>query len=283
MKKIILIAMCLVALTACKENTPKTDNSATLQRDSLQRILSQKDTELNDIMGTFNDIQEGFRQINEAQGRVDLENANPEKKSSADIIENINFIKRTMQLNRELIARLRQQLKSSSFNASKLEQTIDDLSKQLEEKSKEVAQLQAQLSDKDATIAQQGAQITSLNTNVSSLTAENESKSQTVAQQDRQLNTAWYVFGTKKELREQGILQGSSVLRSNTFNKDYFTKVDIRVDKIVKLYSRSAKLLTSHPADSYSLDRDAKGQYTLRITNPNTFWSVSRYLVIIVK
>lgn len=41
--------------------------------------------------------------------------------------------------------------------------------------------------------------------------------------------------------------------------------------------------MTSHPASSYSLDKDAQGQYTLRITNPQAFWSVSKYLVITVK
>ncbi len=72
------------------------------------------------------------------------------------------------------------------------------------------------------------------------------------------------------------------MLRSN-FNQDYFTKIDIRVDKEIKLYSRSAKLLTSHPAESYKLEQDANKQYVLRIENPSKFWSTSKYLVILVK
>ena len=57
------------------------------------------------------------------------------------------------------------------------------------------------------------------------------------------------------------------MLRSN-FNRDYFTKIDIRVDKEIRLYSRSAKILTAHPASSYELQQDANRQYILRITNP---------------
>ena len=72
------------------------------------------------------------------------------------------------------------------------------------------------------------------------------------------------------------------VLQSN-FNKEYFTKIDIRVDKEVKLYSRSAKILTAHPASSYTLQRDINKQYVLRITNPQAFWSTSKYLVVLVK
>ena len=73
------------------------------------------------------------------------------------------------------------------------------------------------------------------------------------------------------------------VLKNADFNKDYFTQIDIRKDTEIKLYSKSAKLLTIHPEGSYKLDKDEKGQYVLRITDPTLFWSVSRYLVIQVK
>lgn len=111
---------------------------------------------------------------------------------------------------------------------------------------------------------------------------DNAQKANTINTQDKQLNTAWYVFGTKKELKEQNILVNGKVLQGN-FNKNYFTKVDIRSLKAIKLYSKSAKLLTMHPSSSYKLERDAQGQYVLNITNPQLFWSTSKYLVVQVK
>ena len=66
-------------------------------------------------------------------------------------------------------------------------------------------------------------------------------------------------------------------------DKEYFTKIDIRIDKEIKLYSKSANILTAHPASSYTLDRDANKQYILRITDPQLFWSTSKYLVVQVK
>lgn len=122
-----------------------------------------------------------------------------------------------------------------------------------------------------------------MNTNVTELTTQNEEKAKVVAEQDKQINTAWFVFGTKSELKEQNILNKKEVLKEGSFNKNYFTEIDIRTQKEIKLYSKSAKLLTSHPSGSYTLAKDAKGQYVLKINNPNTFWSVSRYLVIQVK
>ena len=291
MKKImILVAVALtVALTAyenkaTQEQQAQADMSS---RDSLLSVIAQKDNELNDMMTTLNDIQEGFRQINEAEGRVNLSKGQPETSQREEIMENLAFIQRTMQLNRELIARLQQQLKTNTSASSKLkatlEATIEGLNSELEAKNKQIADLTAELEQKNLYIAKQGEQITALNQNVNDLTAQNEAKSRTMAAQDKELHTGWYVFGTKRELKEQNILQRGDVLRSDQFNKDYFTRVDIRVDKVIKLYSKSAKLLTNHPAGSYSLDRDSQGQYTLRITNPQEFWRASRYLVIVVK
>lgn len=284
MKRIVISLLALTVLMACNNKKEEKNLASQNTIDSLTDIVNQKNNELNDIMSTFNDIQEGFREINEAEGRVNIARNNGETNAKADIMENISFIKRTMQLNKERIAKLREQLKESSFNTSKLQATIESLNKELESKTARIEELQAEMDSKNAHIAHQDKQISELNTNVNSLTADNAAKARAVEQQDKQLNTAWYVFGTKKELREQHILEGTNkVLKGNNFNKDYFTKIDIRVDKVIKLYSKSAKLLTNHPAGSYSLDKDARGMYTLRITNPTTFWSVSKYLVVVVK
>ena len=284
MKKIILCVACAAALTACNNGASKKEQALTQERDSLMQVISDKDTELNEIMGTVNEIQEGFRRINEAEGRITVNNGDVESETSKQMIrENMQYIQDAMAQNRDMIAKLKERVRTSGINADKLKKMVDDLSAQLEEQKVKVQELEARLAEKDIVIAQEGEQITALSENVSSLSEENKAKSQTVAEQDKQLNTAWYVFGTKSELKEQKILRKGDVLQSNDFNKDYFTKIDIRYDKEIKLYSKSAQLLTNHPAGSYKLEKDNKGQYVLHITDPGTFWSVSKYLVIQVR
>ena len=73
------------------------------------------------------------------------------------------------------------------------------------------------------------------------------------------------------------------LLKEGDINKDYFTQIDIRTTKEIKLYSKDADVLTTHPTGSYALEKDDKGLLTLKITNPKEFWSVSKYLVIQVK
>lgn len=284
MKKMTLFASCLLLMTACDNGNSRKEAQAAQERDSLMQIISEKDNELNDLMGTFNDVQEGFRRINEAEGRVTVANANPENASSKEVIrENMQFIQEVMEQNRAMIEKLQGQLKTSSFKAEKLSKAIEGLTAQLAEQQQRVQDLEAQLAEKDIVIAQQTETINNLNSDVTNLTEENQDKSRQVSEQDKQLHAAWFVFGTKAELKEQKILQSGDVLKSTDFNKGYFTQIDIRRDKEIKLYSKSAKLLTNHPAGTYTLAKDAKGQYVLKIVNPEQFWSVSRYLVVQVK
>ena len=281
MKKVIYFA-CLIAfaLTGCTQR--KSSTAVDPANDSLQQVIAQRDSEINDMMGTLNEITEGFRQINEAENRVSIVKDGEGTNKRQQIKENIQFISNTMQRNRELIKKLQQQLRDSRFNGGELKKAIENLMQQLDEKNQQLQQLRTELDSKDIHIAELDETVNSLNSNVSNLKNESDQKSQTISNQDKQLNTAWFVFGTKKELKDQHILANGKVLESS-FNKNYFTKIDIRIDKEIKLYSKSARVLTMHPSSSYTLSRDANNQYILRINNPQIFWSTSKYLVVLVK
>lgn len=283
MKKLLVMVCCAtLALTGCKDGKTTPDQANVQQADSLNDIIAQKDSEINEMMGTLNDIEEGFRQINEAENRVTLLKSGEGADKKQRLKEDIQFIANQMKQNKELIAKLQKQLEGSSLQGDQLRKTIANMTKQLEEKDKQLQALREELDKKDIHIAELDETIGNLHTNVNNLTTENQSKTETINAQDKQLNTAWYVFGTKKELKGQHIIEGGKVMSGN-FNKNYFTKVDIRNTTEIKLYSKSAKLLTAHPASSYTLTRDASKQYVLRISNPQIFWSTSKYLVVLVK
>ena len=283
MKKLFFMVCCAALLmTGCKDGKNAPGQASVQQTDSLNDVIAQKDSEINEMMGTLNDIEEGFRLINEAENRVALLKNGEGTSKKQNLKENIQFIAERMKQNRELIAKLQKQLESSTLKGGQLKKTIDNLTAQLEAKDKQLLALREELEKKDIHISELDETIGNLNTNVSNLSADNQQKAETINAQDKQLNTAWYVFGTKKELKGQHILEGGKVMNGN-FNKNYFTKVDIRNTTEIKLYSKSAKLLTAHPASSYSLTHDASKQYVLRITNPQIFWSTSKYLVVLVK
>ena len=66
MKNLIFASLCLAALVGCQDNKSKVDSAASAERDSLNKVIEQKDNEINDIMSMFNEIEEGMKEISQA-------------------------------------------------------------------------------------------------------------------------------------------------------------------------------------------------------------------------
>ena len=292
MKKLAVLIVCTAVMASCDSFSGGSKDQLKAENDSLLMELTQRNAELDEfnIRGyLLFSIQRTLcncttLQVYTAFCRIDL------TKSFRNIIESAHhFIRKQMEENKEQIAKLQSMLKNSKTNSSQLKRAVESLTQELNAKTQRIEELQAELASKNIRIQELDAAVTDLNAVKSELTAENEAKAKTVAEQDKALNTAWFVFGTKKELKDQKILSGSglfkkgSVLKDGDVNKDYFTQVDIRTTKEIKLYSKDADILTTHPTGSYALEKDDKDQLTLKITNPKEFWSVSKYLVIQVK
>ena len=193
MKKLIFFALCMLSMTACdnKKSDANTDNEKT---DSLTRIIAQKDNEINDMLSTLNEIQEGFRQISAAENRVTLAKDGETTNRASQIRNDMNFIAQTMKHNRELIAKLQKQAREGSIAAEQLKTTIENLTSELEERNKEIAVLRDELAQKDVRITELDQTVTTLNEDVAQLRTETQEQSNTISNQDRQIHTAWYVL-----------------------------------------------------------------------------------------
>lgn len=283
MKKLMLMLACGILFAAC-ENAQKQALNQQATEDSLQNVIDQKEQDLNELMSTLQEINEGFTQINEAEGRVNTLNQNVEEgNAKANIIENMEFIKQTLEQNRQKIAELQKKIQESGTASAKLQSMVDQLTEQLNQKTSDIEALRAQLAERDIKIEELDKSVATLTEENAKVKEESEQHAQVARNQDAQLNTAWYVFGTAKELKQHKILESGDVLQSRDFDKEYFTKIDIRKVNVIPLEAKWAKILTNHPESSYTLLKDSNGEYTLRITDAYKFWSVSKYLVIRVK
>lgn len=234
MKKLAVLIVCTAVMASCDSFSGGSKDQLKAENDSLLMELTQRNAELDEMMGTFNDISEGFRQINAAESRVDLQRgavAEGSLNAKQQIASDIEFIRKQMEENKEQIAKLQSMLKNSKTNSSQLKRAVESLTQELNAKTQRIEELQAELASKNIRIQELDAAVTDLNAVKSELTAENEAKAKTVAEQDKALNTAWFVFGTKKELKDQKILSGSglfkkgSVLKDGDVNKDYLPRL----------------------------------------------------------
>jgi len=150
--------------------------------------------------------------------------------------------------------------------------------------------LKDQLGKLNIKVADLGNQVTNLNANVDNLSAENKAKQQAIDEKTAALNTAYYVVGTTKELKDKKVIDKSGgfigIGRTKTvtadFDKTNFTKTDVTTLTELPINKKKAVLLSNHPTGSYKLvsTADKKLVEKLVILNYTDFWSRSKYLVI---
>lgn len=283
MKKMLCLALCAILLASCEFYT-KREKELTAQNEALNTELATQNAALEGALKTITDIQEGFRVINEAEGRVSIQSQGAEGMTDAQRIrEDVLFIQQRMEENRKQIAALEKQLKASGVEAASLRKMIKGLQSDLEAKAKDIVALKGELAEKNILIAELDNAVAQLTNDVNTLHQVTDAQQEVIERQVEQLNRAWYVYGTAKELKDQNILRNGKVFRSTEFSKEYFTEIDVRVDRVFPLYSKYAQLLTTHPAGSYEFTKNDDKLLTLNILAPETFWSVSRYMVIQVR
>lgn len=283
MKKILLLAVVTLLFTACEFKATK---ELKQQNDSLLLANAQKEKEINAYFEAINEIDANFEKIRDAQNFVAVKSGEQkiDEDSRTRINENIQLVAELLQKNKEQIAKLESQLKKSNTKMIEMQKTIDRLKANLEEKTQIIESLQADLASRDEKIVQLGDEVRNLNQNVSNLSDENKKKADVISSQDEAIHSAWYVFGSRKELKAQkilttdGLFSPTKILQKD-FNKDSFVKVDIRNTKRISLYAKRAKVLTTHPKDSYVIEKDGNNLF-IEIKNTTQFWSVSKYLVV---
>jgi len=237
----------------------------------------------------MNQIEQNIEKIKETQNIISSQPVGQEMTDDvrSKINEDMTYLFDMLKSNKEELARLKSKLKKSAFKSTQLEQTIIKLTKSLEEQTNKVVMLQGELSKKDSLIVKLDTAIMKMGKDIEELKVDNKVKESKIKEQDESIHTAWYAFGTIKELKEQKIVTSNGLFSQqrvlqHDFNKNYFVRIDARNTKSIPLYSSRAKILTSHPKSSYTLEKE-NGNFVLLIVEPEEFWSISRYLVIEVE
>ncbi|MFY9151310.1 MAG: hypothetical protein WAO52_04785 [Prolixibacteraceae bacterium] len=288
MKKLVFILSVFV-LVSCGQHKKEIARMQAKQ-DSIAQLGVQKDNSILEFIGAMNEIQSNLDSIKTIEKIVSVETApGTELKAEAKrrIIEDIAQINNLLQKNKELVKSLQGKLRNSNLKIAELENMIALLNKSVEEKDGEIAVLNQELEKLHINVA-------SLNQQIQTITAESEKtikeKTQVINDQTIAMNTAFYAFGTKKELADNNVIEkeggvlgmGKTIVLKKDFNRDYFQKVDIREFTQLPLNAKKAKVVTNHAADSYHLTGE-KTVEGLVIDKPAEFWKASKYLVIVVE
>jgi predicted nucleic acid-binding Zn-ribbon protein len=292
-KNLILLFMAILAisLTSCVENSKKY-KALQAQMDSLNVTASAKSAEFEEVFATLNEVESGLQSIREAENILVLQsqkggaevNATSRDRLKSDVAaigEAIaNYKKEISKLKNDNRIRSSQFTKRLNALTAELEnksQLIEDLSRQLEEKDNQLKVKTQQISSLDETVS-------TLRQDVSKLNSESTSQKATISTQDVQINTAYYIVGTKADLISANVMSKGGLFRSAKISyqaeQSAFVKIDIRELSEINLNAKKAKVMSLHPTGTYSLDKDANGMLILKITDPKSFWEQTKYLVI---
>ena len=277
MKKYFLFGAIALMVSSCKNQS--TVNETSQERDSLQAVINQREQSLNDFVNSFSEVEKNLNDVAAKQNIISksADKTGEMQQNSKDRINSeIAAINDLMEQNRKKLAELTKKLKASGNKNEQLLTMIHSLNEQLMQKDQELAELNEKLYSLNAQVMLLQTAVDTLNT--------------TVTDQARAMNTAYYVIGSSKDLQAAKIIDrsggllgiGKTAKLSSNFDNSKFTKIDSRQVESIAIDGKSIKIVTTHPAGSYSLDKDKKEVIkSLVITDAKKFWSASKYLVII--
>ena len=280
--KHFLFASALLFLISCGDdsaettlNNPEFDK---LEAENL-RLKNEKEAQeqaIDDYVQYFNEVRENLNDIKQKQGLISNQLGGEETLSEVDLKADVEAIGELMAQNQRKMNQMKQSLKDAHIESDQMERMVTTLSEEVAQRNMEIYSLQTELESIDAAYTE-------------IFTAYQEKVEELVNTTD-ELNTAYFAFGTSKELKANGVITkeggfiglGKTEKLKSDFNKSYFTEEDITSIESIAIGSEKVELLTNHPVGSYEIIGD-KVKEKLVIKNAKDFWSVSKYLVMIVE
>tara|TARA_Y100000588_G_C14017794_1_gene822849 strand:- start:158 stop:988 length:831 start_codon:yes stop_codon:yes gene_type:complete len=275
-------------MMSCNQGVKKENAQLKSENEELAIENRQKDSLINAFVEDFSTIQENLATIREKEESIQSAREQGLEKSPnlrEEVIRDVEAINELLSENRKTIANLNDKVKRYSYEVGKFKKLVANLNSEIEAKDNQVVELKENL-------ATMNFQMERLNAKLDTATVQNRQQRERIEQQTEALNTAYYAVGTYDDLNENKVVVkeggviglGATKALAQDFNKDYFTKIDIRNTTVIPLNvdDDDVKLISTHPSDSYKWNKVDDKVGSLEITNPEKFWKSSKYLVVLV-
>jgi len=286
MKKLVLFGIVVFALifsSSCVKNSPEYKKLQAL-KDSLATVNKQNAADMEEVLSLLNEVDDNFKSIKSAENYLSVQSTTSGElvpSTKEKIQSDMQFVTETLEKNRQKIADLEKKLKGSTLKSTQLQETLNKLKLELDQKTMALVALNDELEQKNQQITELSANVNNLSKNVQDLRTQTNTQQQTINQQQKKIYTAYYCFGTSSELKKQNILVSGQL--GVNFDSNYFIKInDYREADFIQLFAKKGQLVSKHPDGSYEFVKDGNDLVELHILNPENFWSLTKYLVVLV-
>lgn len=206
---------------------------------------------------------------------------------------------------RAMVQNVTTRVKESEERLARSQRRIRNLSGVSDSLKVQIETYQTVVDDLQASIENQKETMVSLNDRIAQLQQENvmlaearEAVTDTLREVESEFNLAYYVAGTKDELKEKGIIVeeggtrfpfiftrvGETLVPSSELDPALFNAIDIRQTQEITLPDSTTAYRIVSTQDLSGLEaapEDGKVRGALRIVNPREFWSQSKFLILV--
>lgn len=282
MNRLMYIPIIAIIMAACTDNSKQVQQLQALhaQDSILTRQAQQKDSAIENYVKTLDEIQNNIDSIKSKEKILSVAGTS---EPPHNIIADIKGLDERIVRENRRVYQLERRLKKEDKKDYDLQKVIKHLTKELAEKDEQIADLQTKLAASNSSLKTITEQF---NDSIAVIHRQREE----INAMRTMVNTVYYTVGTSKDLKKQGIISkegsiigigGATELKSDIDNSK-FTQGDMTKLQDIPINGKFNILITNHPAGSYKIS-GSKSSDTLHITDPSSFWSESKYLVIVVK
>jgi regulator of replication initiation timing len=274
-----------LALVGCDAREKELEKEAVLMHskmDSLQAVIGSRDAYFDEIVASINAVYTDLEGVRQTEEQIRLEAGKQEggvsatstsNQSRVDLLNQVEKIGNSLQESRKQIARLEKKVGSLSRESKGLNEMVASLKQQLAEREQTIAMLETDLGDLKNQVAEKSNQIVE--------------RDAIIQAKDTELNTVYYITGTRDELEELGILDdeggflglGSTSVLASGVDESLFNRFDMTGDRSITVEGEIEEIVPKR-SEQYYQSENGEESSNLQILNPDKFWQ-ERYLVII--
>lgn len=260
--------------------------SVSAAKDSLVRDLAETTKLLSDINTEIVKVSTAKKPVEPVVG-----NEGVATNDRAMILKRVQDLTVRLKSNEGRLASSQRRLRALTSESDSLKVNLAGL-------QETINGLQATMEAQKNTIATMEAELTGAKEQVATLTTEKSVLTDTVGALTTRENTVYYVIGTKKDLKDRGIITeaggtrfliftrtGEVVKPVDHLNPSDFTAVDRRAVTRIEMPNpdKEYQLVTDQNISASNMTPEGKRRIkgTLEISNPETFWAQTKFLILV--
>lgn len=285
--RLAVAALSLLAVVGCNNKSEELQKQvAQLESDrsTLQQNMAEREQFVGEVVQAVNDVYKDIEaarasekkiveQAGGTEGSANLVNADARK----ELLDNINTIGVTLKENQKRISNLQLRAKKLGADIAGLNTVIENLKVTIAEREQSIAMLEARVKGLENTVAEKTQAITD--------------REVIIDQQQKILQTAYFIAGTRDELKQKGIiadeggflwgLVGSTTVLASGIDQSVFTPIDITKDQTFQVEGEIDEIIPARKGTFFATARNHDNKSELTVKDPTRFWQ-DRYLVVVL-